>query len=127
MRKVYSVITAFFPENRYACLKVGRLDVSREAPLETGYEAVINTLQFFRCPVAGKNNLLTHMVKCVEGVKENILGFLLSGEELNIVDDQDVNIAIDVRKFTNLILLNGFNEVHSKFFTRDIENAICFP
>ena len=73
--------------------EVGWLDVGDEAPLEAGAEAVFEVGELFGGPVGGDDDLLHALVQRVEGVEELFLGALLAGEELDVVDEQDVDVA----------------------------------
>ena len=48
--------------------------------------------------VATDDNLLISLMEGIEGVKELLLSFLAPGNELHIVDDQYIDIAVPVRK-----------------------------
>ena len=45
-------------------------------------------------PVGGDHDLLVGVVQRVEGVEELLLGLLLALQELDVVDQQDVDVAV---------------------------------
>jgi hypothetical protein len=66
-------------------VEVRRLDVSDEAPLETGAESLIERREILRAAVAGQGDLAAGAMKLVEGMVELDLGLLLPLEELHVV------------------------------------------
>src|SRR5438046_2076636 len=77
-------------EDREAGLEVGRLDVSDEAPFEAGAQAVLEGRNLLGRPVGGDDDLLVDLVQRIEGVEELLLGPVLAGQELHVVDQQHV-------------------------------------
>ena len=67
--------------------------------------------------------MLAGGVQGIEGVEEFFLGGILAGDKLDIVDEQDVNIAIAIAKFFGLLATNGVDEIVGEFFARDIQHV----
>ena len=73
-----------------ARLEVGAADVDDDALAEARAQALLELLELARRPVGGDDDLLAGLVERVERVEELDLGLLLLGEELDVVDEQDV-------------------------------------
>ena len=81
-------------EDRDARLEVGRLHVGDEAPLEAAAHAVLEAGEVLRRHVARDHDLLVVVVQGVEGVEERLLRLRLALQELDVVDQQDVDVAV---------------------------------
>ena len=73
---------------------VGRLDHRHEARLEPLAQPLLDRHELAREPVAGEHELAPGLVQRVERVEELLLGLGLAGEELDVVDQQDVGVAV---------------------------------
>ncbi len=76
--------------------QVGRLDVCDQTPLEPGPEPGLERGDIARRPVGGDHDLPAGLVERVEGVEELLLDPLLALEELDVVDQEDVVVAVPV-------------------------------
>ncbi len=101
-------------------LEVRRLDVGDEAPLEAGAEAVFEVRQLLRRPVRRDDDLLHRLVERIEGVEELFLGALFAGEELDVVDQEDVDVAELVAEAGHLVVADGVDHLVGEFFTGDV-------
>ena len=81
-------------QDRDAGLEVGRLDVGDQAPLEPVAQPVLERLEPLGRPVGGEHDLLVGVVEGVEGVEELLLGLDLALQELDVVDQQHVDVAV---------------------------------
>ena len=81
-------------EDGEAGLELGRLDVGDEAPLEAGAEAVLEAGDRLRRPVGRDDDLAALAVELVERVEELLLELLGALEELDVVDEQHVEVAV---------------------------------
>ena len=81
-------------EDRDAGLEVGRLHVGDQAPLEPAAHAVLEAGEVLRRHVARDHDLLVVVVQGVEGVEERLLRLRLALQELDVVDQQDVDVAV---------------------------------
>ncbi len=81
-------------QDRDAGLQVGRLDVGQQSPLEPGTQPVLEGGQLPGRAVGGDDDLLVRVVQRVEGVEELLLGPLAVLQELDVVDQQDVDVAV---------------------------------
>ena len=83
-------------QDRHAGCVVGRADVGYQAGLEALAQALLDAEQRSREPVAGQHELAAVLVERVEGVEELLLGPGLAGQELDVVDQQHVGVAVGV-------------------------------
>ena len=81
-------------EDGEAGLEVGRLDVGDQAHLEPAAEPVLEGGDGVGRPVGGQHDLAVGLVEVVEGVEELLLGLLLALDELDVVDQQHVDVAV---------------------------------
>ena len=81
-------------EDGEAGLELGRLDVGDEAPLEAAAEPVLEGGDRLRRPVGGDHDLAAVAVELVERVEELLLELLGALEELDVVDEQHVEVAV---------------------------------
>src|SRR5690606_12733246 len=92
--EVVAAFVALRLENRDARLEVRAGDVRHHTHLETGDETILESGDLLRRTVAGHDDLLVRLVQSVERVEELFLGAVLSGEELDVVDEKDVDSAV---------------------------------
>jgi hypothetical protein len=81
-------------EDREPGLELGRLDVGDEAPLEAGAEPVLEARDGLGGAVGGDDDLPALAVELVERVEELLLQLLGALEELDVVDQQYVEVAV---------------------------------
>src|ERR1043166_6518722 len=84
---------------------------------------MLEILDFAGRPIASEHDLLVRLVEGVERVEEFLLDALFSGQKLNVVNEQDVGLAIFFAKARELIVLNGINVLVRKFFRGEISDA----
>jgi hypothetical protein len=102
---------------------VGRLQVGYETPLEPGDKAVFEILNLAGWTVAGQHDLFMGLVESVEGMEEFFLDTLFAGEELDVVDQEDIGLTVPFAEFNELIVLYAIDVVVCKLFRRNISNA----
>ena len=81
-------------EDGEAGLEVGGLDVGDQALLEPAAEPVLQRADGVGRAVGGQHDLPVRLVEVVEGVEELLLGLLLPLDELDVVDQQHVDVAV---------------------------------
>jgi len=69
-------------------------EMSAIRPTRTRAQAVFQLRDRFRRPVARKNDLLAFLMDRVERVEELFLCSLFAGDELDIVDEQDIDASV---------------------------------
>ena len=87
------------------------MELGGEAPLEARDEALFELGDFAGRLVAGENDLFAAFEERIEGVEELLLRALFAGEELDVVDEQDVGLAVPATEFDQGIRLNGIDEL----------------
>ena len=109
-----------FAEDGHARFHIGRLQVGHQAPFEPRDEALLQVGDLARRPVAGHHYLFARLVQGVEGVKEFLLNAFLAGEEMDIVDEKHIAVAVSAAEADELVILNGVDEFVGKLLGRDI-------
>ena len=74
--------------------QVGRFDRDRQAPLEAVAQARLQGRELAGQPVGGEDELAPTLIEGVEGVEELLFGVLFALEELDVVDEQHVEVAV---------------------------------
>ena len=74
--------------------RLGALDGDGEPPLEAVAEPRREGRELAGHAVGGEDDLAAGLVEGVEGVEELFLGVLLALEELDVVDQEDVEVAV---------------------------------
>ena len=74
--------------------QVGGLDGDGQAPLEAVAQARLERRELAGDAVGGEDELAAAFVEGVEGVEELVLGVALALEELDVVDEQHVEVAV---------------------------------
>ena len=106
--------------DRHAGLDVGRLDVGDEAPFEPGLDPLLQVGDLLRELVAGDHDLLAGGVQVVEGVEELLLGPRLAGDELDVVDQQDVGVAVTLLEIRHPVRPDGGDQLVGEFLRGDV-------
>ena len=73
--------------------------------------------------IAGNNNLFVVIVQGVESVEEGFLCFCFTLQELDVVDEKNVDIAVTGLECSTTVIRNGVNEVVRELFATDITNT----
>ncbi len=103
-----------------AVLQVRRRDVGDHSPLETALQAVFKARNLRRRPVGGEHDLAAGFVQCVECVKEFFLRLLLAGEDVDVVDEQQVGLAVTPLEVIHRAVLDGVDDVVEELLGGDI-------
>ena len=70
------------------------LDIGDESPLKAVAQPVLEGLEALGRPVRGEHDLLVGVVEGVERVEELLLRLGLPLQELDVVDQEDVDVAV---------------------------------
>jgi hypothetical protein len=73
--------------------------------------------------IAGDDDLLVVIVERVEGVEERLLRLCFSLEELDVVDQQDVDIAVASLERGAAVVGDRVDEVVGELFAGDVSHA----
>ena len=75
--------------------------------------------------VAGHDNLLLGLVQGVKGVKEFVLGPFAVEQKLDVVDQEDIHVAVETLKLIRLIAISErLDEIAHKFFRGDVNDLL---
>ena len=107
-------------KDRDAGLEFGRLHVGDEPPLEPGAQAILEGRQLLGRPVRGDDDLLVGVVQGVEGVEELLLDTFLALDELDVVDQQHVDVAVAALERRLAVVAQRVDEVVGEFLGRDV-------
>ncbi len=116
-----------FAENRQAGFDVRRLQIRDQTPFEARNQPLFEVLDFAGGPVAGQHDLLVGLVQGVEGVEEFLLDAFLAGEELDVVNQQHVGLAVFFAEPDQLVVLDGVNVFVGEFFRGNIRHPRALP
>ena len=103
--------SAFFCEDRDFGFEVGRLNVRDQTPFEPGMKTFFEGRDFAGGQSAENDDLLVGVVECIESVKELFLRSFLAGDELDIVDEQNIVIAVTLSETEQLVVTDGADQV----------------
>ena len=103
--------------------EVGRLDGGDQAGLEALAQAVLEGAEVAREAIGGQHELAAEVVQRVEGVEELLLGLGLGGEELDVVDEQDVGVAVAALEAVHVAALQGGEELVGERLDRRVADA----
>ena len=122
-RRREPVHRGLLPEDRDAGLEVGRLDVGDQAPLEPVAEPVLEGLEPLGRAVGGEHDLLVGVVEGVERVEELLLGLGLALQELDVVDQQHVDVAVAPLEAVLPVVADRVDELVGELLARDVAHA----
>ena len=116
----------FLAQDRHARFDIGRLQLRGQAPLETGNQAMFEVRDLRRRPIAREDDLLMAVEERVEGVEKFLLGALLAAEELDVVDQEQVRLAVALAEFDQVVVLDRVDEFVDEEFAREIHHLGVF-
>ena len=120
--QVQFVIVRLALDDGDARLQVRWLDVCEEAPLEPGADPVFQVGDLLRRPVRSQDDLLLVLDQRVERVEELFLGPVFTGDELDVVDEQDIDRAVFIVELLRRLFLDAGDEFVGKVFTAGVED-----
>src|SRR5439155_24452224 len=103
-------------------LEVWALDVGDEAPLEARPQALLDLGNTLRRRVAGENDLFSRFVKIVEGMEEFLLGPLLSSDELDVIDQQEVDRPVARPEGGRVVVADRIDKLIGEVLRREIND-----
>ena len=107
-------------ENGHPGLDVGRLDVRDEAPLEAVAQPLFEVRDVLRDLVGGEDDLAPQLVEGVERVEELLLRTFAAGEQLHVVEDQDVDPAEALLELPHTVVAKRPDQVVDEGLRRQI-------
>ena len=114
-----AVVGDALAQHRHPRPTVGRLDVRDEARLEALAQAVVDAVEVPRHPVRGQDELAAGGLERVEGVEELLLGLRLLREELDVVDEEHADLAVERLEALDAALAQRGDELVRERLDRD--------
>src|SRR5690606_27761554 len=124
VRQLDAVVFGLAPHDGDAGFQFRRFQIRREAPLEAREQPLLDALDLARRAVSRKHDLLARLVQRVEDVEEFLLRLLLAAEELYVVDDEQVNLAVEQRELADAVVLDGLDELGGEALAGDVEHRL---
>ena len=106
-----------------ARFKIRRLDVGGQAPLKPGAQTLLQGFDLLRGAVRRDDDLAAIVVQRVEGVEKLLLRALLAGQELDVVDQKHVRLAVALAELLHRCRLDGGDRLVREFFTIHVDNV----
>ena len=103
----------------------GRGQVGDESPLEPAAETFLEGEDRLRWPIAREDDLLAVLVDRVERVEELLLRPFLVGDELDVVDEEEVDPSIAGTELVDLALLDRGDEFVRELLARRIDDPLA--
>jgi hypothetical protein len=113
------------PEDRDPGLEVRRGEVRDQTPLEAAPEPLLERQDRLRRPIRAQDDLLAVLVDRVECVEELFLGPLLVGDELDVVDEEQVDPAVAGPELVDLALLDRGDELVRELLAGGIHHPLA--
>ena len=98
------------------------LDICQQAPLKTRTQAVLQAMNGFGRAIARHHDLLIRAVQRIEGMEKFLLGRLFARDKLDIIHQQDINLAIFGAELLSFLEANGIDDFIRKFFRGHVQN-----
>ena len=98
-----------------ARFKIRRLDVGGQAPLKPGAQTLLQGFDLLRGAVRRDDDLAAIVVQRVEGVEKLLLRALLAGQELDVVDQKHVRLAVALAELLHRCRLDGGDRLVREF------------
>ena len=106
-----NLVLSLLPQNRDTSLQLRRLHIHVQARTETRTHTLSETGQLLRRQIRGNHDLLLVVVQGVKRMEELLHRRLFTRQKLDIVNQQNVNIAVNLLERRTLIVTNRVNEI----------------
>ncbi len=113
----------FLVQDGLAGFAVGRVDLDDEAPVEAADESVFEGGDFGGGGVGGEDDLATALIENVECMEQFFLAGFAAGEELDVVDDEEIGFAGAFAEGLEVASGDGLDEVVDEGFAGDVDGA----
>ena len=110
-------------QNCHSGLIVRGLDVCHQTPLEPGLKPLLQGHHVAGLPVGGHDDLLVLLVELVEGMKELVLGTFLTGDELDIIDEEQVCLPVLAAELDIFAVLDGLDQLVGELVGPDVDDV----
>ena len=105
-----------------ASFEIGRLEFGDKAGFEAGDEPLLQVGDFGGGAVTGEDDLLVRVEERVESMEELLLQALFAGEEVDVVDEQEIYMAIAPAEIGRGAVLDGVDELIGKLLGGDVDH-----
>ena len=109
-------------QNGDAKLRFGRLDIDDETAFKSALNTFLEMLDILGRTVGCKNDLFACVVKGVECVEKLLLRRNLARDELDIVDQEHIGVAVFLFEFRRGFLFDGADELVREVLALDQNN-----
>ena len=116
----------FLAQDGHARFDIGRLQFRGQAPFETRNEPMLEIGDLRGGPIAREHDLFMAVEERVEGVEEFLLRTLLAAEELDVVDQEQIGLAIALAEFDQVVVLDRVDELVDEKLAREIHHLRVF-
>ncbi len=106
-----------------ARLVAGFFDAGDQAPVEAAGEPLFQLGDFAGRAVGADDDLPVLLVQRVEGVEELLLRAVLAGQEMDVVDDEQVRVAVSMAEVARLVALDGGDELVDEGVAGEVKDA----
>ena len=94
-------------ENGHTGFIIRRLNISQKTPFKTGFQPILQGQHIAGLPVGGHDDLLMLLVELIEGMEKFLLGAVFSGDELDVVNQEQVCFPVFATEFHVFSALQG--------------------
>ncbi|OMP13430.1 hypothetical protein COLO4_01703, partial [Corchorus olitorius] len=109
-------------QDGHAHLQLGRLDGHRQPGVEARDQPLVDVGQALGIGVRGHHDVALLGQQGLEGVEELLLRAVLVGEELHIVDQQQIQRVVALLEFVKSAALVGLDHIRDELLGVDVEN-----
>src|SRR5262249_47347166 len=101
------------------------LNISNQSPFETGVQTFFDLRNITRRAIGREHDLLLSIVQSIESVEKLFLCSLFAGDELHIINQQNIDAAVPLAKRVRLVVAetNCANQFIHEPFERKISDS----
>lgn len=97
--QVQPQVDRFVFDDGHTCFIVWRLNIGKQTPFKSCFQAFFQLLHIRRATVRGQDNLLVIFIEVIKGMEKFLLRGFFSCDKLDIIHQEKVCIAVFVAKF----------------------------
>ena len=105
--KLHTQLTGLIADYGHSGLYIGGLNVYEQTAFKAGAETVIQLQHIYGGTVGGDDYLMTGLVELIKGMEEFFLSCFLVGDELDIVNEEEIHISVFLAKLLGGALFYG--------------------
>ena len=124
LRQLDAQLQRLFARDDEARLVIGRLDIHDKAPLEAGAQPVLQTDHVAGNAVGRQDDLTLILVERVERMEKFLLRGVLACDELDIVHEEEVGVAVFVTELEVLAAADGVDQLVCELVALDVDDVI---